>query len=516
LPHIGTIIAEYFVGALTRLYQKPQDVRNKMPELSAITNTGAMVSKTYMEKNQRMASIATQELASGVTVSDPSLRPSEAAIGKVLETKIQTLAQATKNASQFVAMIQMATGTLETTSNILARMKTLAAQAGGPLDASQRGMLQQEYTQLITEVDNLAQYTRWGTQQLFNGAGSTVTNSGVVAQAITGLTAVNNAFATTVANTQGVIDGVATDATVVANGSQYDVSVSIGGKTFKGTVAAPVGAATITLVNTTDSTSTIGFTYAAAVTAITNAATFQSSLRTLLGVGTGAPAVANSGSIAMYTNVTVAAGAATKSDTWGLKYTLSGTTGTFRISNGKGEIYTATATASASMTGTVTFNNGTTLTLSAFDGSASLGQTTYSVANTSTLTMTGQIETNATDTVSINFGSATASMLGITGTTITDTTSAATASSAVDAAANTINNYIAYLGGKRSLLDYQIDNLKISQQNQAAAKSTYTDTNIAEATERLTRFKALQQMSGSVFSQAIQDTRMLSDLLRNI
>lgn len=490
-----------------------------MTDISANTNISAMASRRYLEKNNRMASLATQELASGYVTYDPSRKPSEAAVGSRLEAKISNLAQATKNANQLIALIQMGTGTLETTQNVITRMQSLTAQANNDaLDDSMRAMLDQEYQQLLTQVTNLAQYTRWGNTQLFNGSAAGVTNIGVQAEAFT-VNAVANAFANAynAANTQGQIEGIVSDAVVTANGNLFDIKVTFDdGKIFTASVSnAPVADEVIVLKNTKDASSSLALAYENAVTAFDGtAATYQTLLRQHLGVGSGNRSFGTTGSIAMYTGATVTAGSSARAGTYAMTYSVSGGVGTFQISDGQ-QVDTATVTASNSISQTVNVGR-FTLSLASFDGSATLGQTAVRVAGATTLSMGGQIEETAADTLSITFRAATASALGISGTNVLTKTSAVTADGLLKSAAASVANMIAELGGKRSQLDFQVENLKISQQNQASAKSTYTDSNIAEATDRLVKFKALSNISSNVFGQAIQETQRLAQMLDRV
>ena len=490
-----------------------------MTDISANTNISAMAARRYLERNTRLQGLATQELASGSTTFDPSRKPSEFAVGSRLDAKISNLAQATKNANQLVSLIQMGTGTLETMGSVITRMQSLTAQANNDaLDDSMRAMLDQEYQQLLTQIGNLAQFSRWGNTQLFNGSAASVTNAGAVTQAFT-VNAVTNAFTGTfnTANTQGAIDGIISAATVTANGALYDVKVTYeDGKVFAATVAAPTAAGVLILTNTKDANSTLALNYHATdVSGFDGtAATFQTNLQGQLGIGSGTRSVGTAASIAMYTGATVSAGTSARAGTYVMTYTVSSGVGTFRISDGQ-KVQTATVTAAASMSQYVNVGD-YTLTLNTFNGSASLGATKFTVTGATTLSMGGQIEETSSDVISITFRSATASSLGISGTNVLTKSSAAQADSLLKAAASSVQSMIAELGGKRSQLDFQIDNLKISQQNQAAAKSTYTDANIAEATDRLAKYKALSGMSSAVFSQAIQEAAKLQELVERI
>ncbi len=489
-----------------------------MTDLSANTNIGAMAARRYMERNNRMASLATQELASGIVTYDPSRKPSEYAIGARLDATISNLAQATKNANQLIALIQMGAGTLDTMQNVITRMQALTSQANnGALDDPSRAMLDQEYQQLLAQITNLSTFTRWGSTQLFNGSAASLAANGAVTQAFT-VNAVTNAFTGTFAtgDTQGAIDGTVASATVTANGANFNIAVTFqDGRVFSNTVAAPVANDVLLLKNQADGFSTIGLTYAATVTAFDGtAATFQNLLKQQLGIGTGNTSFGTSSSVAMWAGATVTPGASASAGISSLNYTVSNGIGTFTVTNGLKSASTS-VTASASMTETITVGD-FTLALNAFNGAANLAQVGVTVTAASTLSISGQIEQHSSDIVTIHFKAVNAASLQLAGTNVATIANAGTANIALNAAAATVSNLAAQLGGTRSQLDFQVDNLKISQQNQSAAKSTYTDTNIADATERLTKFKALSSMSSSVFSQAVQDTQRLAQLLDRI
>jgi flagellin len=247
--------------------------------VSAATNLGANAAKRYLEVNTAKATRATEELASGSRASNPSYDPASSAVGYRLTANVQSLGQASNNVAQATAMIQMATGALGATQDVLTRLKELTVKANtNTVGDSERKMMNEEFQQLVDQINVNADSARWGGSSLFSGGAGASTHSGAVAKAATGLVAVANAFTNVMnaTNTQGNIDGFANDATVVANGSLYDVSVDLGdGKIFKGTVAAPVAGALLTLTSVGDPSSSISFTYDAAVTAITDAATFQ-------------------------------------------------------------------------------------------------------------------------------------------------------------------------------------------------------------------------------------------------
>ena len=67
-------------------------------------------------------------------------------------------------------MLQVADGAMARANDILLRMKTLAVQAGsGQLSGTERGMLNAEYQQLVSEIDRLAEDTEFNGVTLVDG-----------------------------------------------------------------------------------------------------------------------------------------------------------------------------------------------------------------------------------------------------------------------------------------------------------------------------------------------------------
>jgi flagellin len=485
--------------------------------VSMSTNIGAMSAKRYLEINTAKSTRATEELSSGSRVSNPSYDPSSAAIGYRLNANISALQQTSRNVSQALSMIQMGTGALGSTSDVLTRLKTIATQANtDTIGASERAMLQQEYNGLLDQVDKNASSARWGGIALFGGGAGAASADGAIAEAATGLTAVANAFsgAITAGDTQGFISGVATAATVTQNGALYNVSVTIGGQVFTNTSASPLANGSLVLTSTVDPGSSVALTYAAAVTAISSAATFQTSLQTLLGINQAGVARASFDSLS--TNaapLAITSGSGMAAGRWALSYSTA--TGTFNLTNGLSR-YTATITQAASVTQTISFGNGASIALNAFNGNANKAQETYTVAAGTGVTAQFQYGELASDVLSLSFSGATATALGINASAVDTATNAVTASAAIDAAMKSVGQFIAQLGGKASQLGFMADNLRVNIQNQTAAASTFVDADISESMMSLQKFKGLANIASTVFTQALNQQSELSTMVGQV
>jgi flagellin len=92
------------------------------------------------------------------------------AIGTKLKGDVTVLTQAGINAAQGASMLQVADGGLARISDVLQRMKALAAQSlsGVPTD-TERGFIDAEYQELILEIDGIAETTRFNGESLLDG-----------------------------------------------------------------------------------------------------------------------------------------------------------------------------------------------------------------------------------------------------------------------------------------------------------------------------------------------------------
>lgn len=489
---------------------------------SSVTNLGANAARRFIEINSGKANTATEQLSSGLMVSNPSYDPSASAVGYNLSANIQSLQQASRNVSQATAVIQMATGFLGATSDVLIRLKQLTVGANtDSVGAPQREMMNKEFQQLLKQVDVNATNARWGGISLFTGGAGAVSNPAIqAASAMTnGGASAPTAYTSThftgfvAGGSQGMIDGTATEATVTSSGGLFNMSVKIGNQTFTGTTDGQTTSTNVILTSTSNSANTVSFSIAANFGA---AAATQDDFQKFLGIGIGANATFSSVNTAVgIAGVAMSSSAAATPGNWALSYNVANGTGTFSLSNGI-ENYTATVTAGASLTETVTFNNGVSLALNAFNGNANVAQSIYKVDQGTSITQSFQYAEKSTDTLSVTFSGATVASLGLTGLDILTTGNAAKASAAIDKAQQQIGAQIGELGGKASEFKFMADTLRINIQNTTAAKSTFTDADIAQSMQDLQTFSGLGQIAQSVFTKALNDQSNMVQMVQSV
>ena len=494
--------------------------------VTAATNLGAMSAKRFLEINQQRAERATEELASGSRVSNPAYNPAAAAIGYGFQSDLDAMKQIGANINQARSMLYMATSVLGSTEEVLSRMNTIATQANSDaISDAERKMLNEEFQNMISQVDDNVVSGEWGGVRLFEGSGGAAAAKGVVAKGVTGFAAAvpantftaNNA-AFIAASSNGFFSGITESVSVTQVGGSFDVSVKIGDQTFSGN-ADPVLGTNMILTSTTDSANRIAIAYDAAdVTGLATAAAFKTALETLLGINTAAKGVFSSLSTTAggMPNVTFSAGAGTKAGDWAVTYTeaTAGGTGKFKLTNGV-EVYTADlASVTNSMTTTVGFGNGVSLALATFDGTAAGPQEAYSVGTGSSTLREFQVGLGGA-LLSTTFRGAGSAAIGVAGLSVIDKASASAAVSAISTAMDVISGYIAEIGGKVSRLNFLEDNLRVSIQNREAARSSFVDADLPEAMMSSQKYKSLSQISGHVFTQALQKDSRLASMVQN-
>jgi flagellin len=134
------------------------------------TNTAANSALRFLNNNSSMAAGSVSKLASGSRIVKASDDAAGLAIGTRLKADVTALTQAGINASQGASVVQVADGGLARIGDVLQRMKALAAQSlSGVPTNTERGFIDAEFQQLLSEIDDIATTTRFNGQSLLNG-----------------------------------------------------------------------------------------------------------------------------------------------------------------------------------------------------------------------------------------------------------------------------------------------------------------------------------------------------------
>ena len=145
-----------------------------MTMLSINTNIGAMTSSqsSYSVNNSMETSMA--RLSSGNRINSAADDAAGLQIARRMDTEIQGLNQAVRNASDAQALLQTAEGALDEVHTILLRIRELSVQASnGTYGAQDRLAIQAEVTDLQSEITRISNDTTWNSISLIEGSQST-------------------------------------------------------------------------------------------------------------------------------------------------------------------------------------------------------------------------------------------------------------------------------------------------------------------------------------------------------
>jgi flagellin len=138
------------------------------------TNIASLNAWRNLTSSQTSMNSSLEKLSSGKKINKAADDASGLAISEKMTGQINGLDQATQNAQNAISLIQTAEGALNETTSIIQRMRTLAVQARNSTNTdTDRAQTQKEVTQLIAEVQRIADTTQFNTKTLLNGSAST-------------------------------------------------------------------------------------------------------------------------------------------------------------------------------------------------------------------------------------------------------------------------------------------------------------------------------------------------------
>lgn len=138
------------------------------------SNLAALTARKNLETSQSALSSSIARLSSGMRITKAADDAAGLAISEKLGAQVRGLSQASRNAANGISVVATAEGALGEVTNMLTRMRELSVQAAsGDLGTDERKNLNQEYQQLLQEIDRIANTTKFNGQSLFSAGGST-------------------------------------------------------------------------------------------------------------------------------------------------------------------------------------------------------------------------------------------------------------------------------------------------------------------------------------------------------
>ncbi len=134
-------------------------------------NMSAVITNNQLLGTEDTLANVMEKLSSGFSINHASDNPSGIAIAGKMQAQIEGLAQASKNGSDGISVLQTAEGALNEVTDMIQRMRELSVQAAnGTNSISEKKSIQKEIDSLLEEIDRVAETTQFNNINLLNGS----------------------------------------------------------------------------------------------------------------------------------------------------------------------------------------------------------------------------------------------------------------------------------------------------------------------------------------------------------
>jgi len=134
-------------------------------------NVSADFANRALAQTGRQMEKSIEKLASGLRINRAGDDASGLAVSETLRSQIRGLRQAQRNAFDSISFIQTAEGSLQEVHSILHRLRELSVQSANAIYTEQdRGLIQIEVSQLVQEIDRIAESTEFNRFKILDGS----------------------------------------------------------------------------------------------------------------------------------------------------------------------------------------------------------------------------------------------------------------------------------------------------------------------------------------------------------
>ncbi|MDD7804447.1 MAG: flagellin [Endozoicomonas sp. (ex Botrylloides leachii)] len=136
---------------------------------TVMTNMYSENAQRQLMKTGGMLQTTMQRLSSGLRINSAKDDAAGLQISNRMSSQIRGLSVAMRNANDGISLAQTAEGAMEEVTNALLRMKELALQStNGTYGNADKDALNEEFVQLVAEIDRIAASTEYNEQVLLN------------------------------------------------------------------------------------------------------------------------------------------------------------------------------------------------------------------------------------------------------------------------------------------------------------------------------------------------------------
>ena len=461
---------------------------------------------------------STEKLSSGYKINRAADDAAGLTISEKMRKQIRGLDKASSNAQDGVSSVQTAEGALTEVHSMLQRMNELAVQASNGTNSkdTDRKAIQDEIDQLNTEIDRVAETTKFNEIYLLKGDdGEKTVNMKAHDAGLKGTLTDNG-------------DGTATFTMAALNAGD---TVSIGGKNYTiGGEAADV-TAMLTKAGVTgkagDKVTINGkeYTYydkaSDGKATLTNAGYYETQ-PDVADAATASPTYADNAAIAAAKSATISVGTKSITTIDDTKADGVDDNDTSVITKQKAYELAGKELLAANQIGDTEGNaevkNGdkSDLAYNAGNGTFNIKVGQAKVANTLSFSLHVGADADMTNKITVDIDTMNSANLGIKGLNVTDKngTAATYAIDAISDAISKVSSQRSALGAVQNRLEHTIDNLDNISENTSSAESRIRDTDMAKEMVNYSKNNILAQAGQSMLAQANQSNQGVLSLLQ--
>ena len=478
-------------------------------------NMTAMNANRMLGLTASQQSKSTEKLSSGYRINRAADDAAGLSISEKMRKQIRGLDQASTNADDGVSAVQTAEGALNEVQDMLQRMNELAVQAAnGTNSENDRAYIQSEIDQLVTEIDRVAETTKFNETYLLkgDGVGGKYVELGAMSQSGTSFATIEDADKQAAAAT-GLDYSTDRDA-VLKVGKDADFSAdSTDTLTIAGASYALKDYADIddlaAAISSNEKVNSVDLTYENGVVA-TSATTEKFSLT--------------------HTNkTTTVAGDVTFKVASSHSSTSTG--GSIKIKGAQEYTITFTVATKLDAEGNLVFDEETTnqsiasfLTKEKISFTEQDGVFTIKTASTMTVNAATKVDnldfnlhvgadSSNTNKIGVSISAMSADGLGVSGVKVTSEKTATDAIDVIAQAIQKVSKQRSDLGAVQNRLEHTINNLDNVVENTTAAESRIRDTDMAEEMVKYSNINILAQAGQSMLAQANRSNQGVLSLL---
>ena len=487
------------------------------------TNISALAAQSSLRKTGLSQDTAMERLSTGTRINTAKDDAAGLAISTRMTANIRGISAAIRNANDGISLTQTAEGSLSEIGNNLQRIRELAVQSSNTgNNASDRSALNAEATQLVNEINRVADNAAFNgiklldgsfqNQALQVGAGNELNDRITISIGSAKASALGVGGASYSATTTGTQVTTALAAnSLTLNGTAVGASAADGVSFANGSASGIAIASAINAVNGQSGVSASVNATTSAGAAVSGTTAIEAGDILINGVDIGG-VIAGSGTttadlVIRGSHVAAAINAKTAQTGVKAEYSLSNGAVSLTAADGRNITVSSKSVAGISGLSVVATTQGTpaistissTVTLSSQSANGiTVGGANYAYAG---------LARNYTQATTV-------SSAGISSVDISTASGAQSSLNVLDKAINTVTDLRASMGAYQNRLSAAISNLETTSMNLQASRSRILDTDYAKETTNLAKSQIITQAATAMLAQANQSAQSVLALLK--